>query len=173
MRGDLASAVAGAGAEIEQVVGRPDNFSVVLDQHQGVAQIAQVRQRAEQPAVVARVQPDRRLVQDVQDAGESAADLAGQTDALRFAAGKRRRRPAERQVLESDIHQELQSVGDLAEQLAGYLPLVLRELQLLEEDKDLAERQSRTSLRGCGRQTDRRPHRRASASRRTSSRRPR
>ena len=42
--GDLAAAVAGAGAEVEQVVGRGDHLAVVLDQDQRVAQVAQVLQ---------------------------------------------------------------------------------------------------------------------------------
>ena len=110
-RGDLAAAVAGAGAEVEQVVGRRDHLAVVLDQDQRVAEVAQVLQRLQQPAIVARVQADGRLVQHVQHAGQAAADLAGQADALRFAAGQRRRRPAQRQVIEADVDQELQPVA--------------------------------------------------------------
>ena len=79
---DLAAAVARAGAEVEQVVGRLDHLAVVLDEDQRVAQVAELLQRLEQPAVVARVQADRRLVEHVQHAGQAAADLAGQADAL-------------------------------------------------------------------------------------------
>ena len=43
-RDDLAAAVARAGAEIDEVVGRLDHLAVVLDQDQGVAQVAQVPQ---------------------------------------------------------------------------------------------------------------------------------
>ena len=50
-------------------------------------------QRAEQPAVVARVQADRRLVEHVEHAAQAAADLAGQANPLRLAAGERRRGP--------------------------------------------------------------------------------
>ena len=93
--GDLAAAVAGAGAEVEQIIGGGDHFAVVLDQDQRVAEVAQVLQGLEQPAIVARVQADGRLVEDVEHAGQAAADLAGQANALRFAAGQRRRRPAQ------------------------------------------------------------------------------
>ena len=41
-RGDLAAELAGAGAEVEQVVGRRDHLAVVLDQDQRVAQVAEV-----------------------------------------------------------------------------------------------------------------------------------
>ena len=108
---DLAAAVAGAGAEVEQVVGGGDHFAIVLDQDQRVAEVAEVLQGCEQPAIVARMQADGRLVEDVQHAGQAAADLAGQPDALRFAAGQRRRRPAQRQIVEADIDEELQAVA--------------------------------------------------------------
>ena len=58
------------------------------DQH-GVAQIAQRFEGVEQAAVVARVQADGRLVEHVEHAAQARADLRGQANALRFAAGKR------------------------------------------------------------------------------------
>ena len=61
------------------------------------------RERVEQPLVVARVQADRRLVENVEHADQAAADLAGQADALRFAAGERRGRAVEREVFEADV----------------------------------------------------------------------
>ena len=61
------------------------------------------RERVEQPVVVARVQADRRLVENVQHADQAAADLPGQADALRFAAGERRGGAVERQVVEADV----------------------------------------------------------------------
>ena len=70
-----------------------DHFAIVLDDQQRVAQVAEFFERAEQPAIVARVQADRRLVEHVEHAAQAAADLAGQANALRFAAGERRRRP--------------------------------------------------------------------------------
>ena len=118
--------VAGAGAEVEQVVGGGDDFAVVLHQDQRVAQVAQVLQALQQPAIVARVQADGRFVEHVEDAGQAAADLAGQADALRFAAGERRRRPAQRQVVEADVDQELHAIRDLAQHFAGDLLLLLR-----------------------------------------------
>ena len=89
--GDRAAELPRAGPEIDQVVGRLDDLAVVLDQDQRVAQVAQVPQGPEQPGVVARVQADRRLVEHVEHAGQSAADLAGQPDALALAAGERGR----------------------------------------------------------------------------------
>ena len=58
----------------------------------GVAQVAQPAQRAEEALVVALVQPDARLVEDVEHAHEARADLGRETDALRLAARERARR---------------------------------------------------------------------------------
>ena len=67
---------AGAGAEVDHVVGAADRLLVVLDHDDGVADVAQADERLEQALVVARVQADRGLVEDVDDAGELGADLA-------------------------------------------------------------------------------------------------
>ena len=109
------------GAEVEQLVGAGDHFLVVLDHQQRVAEVAKFVERLDQAQVVARMQADRRFVEHVQHAGEAAADLARQANALRLAAGERRRRAAEREVFEADVDEELQAVADFAPQLAGDL----------------------------------------------------
>ena len=63
--------------------------------------------------------PMRRLVQDVEHAHQLAADLGGQADALRLAAGERDGRAVERQVVEPDVDHEAQAGGDLLEHLVG------------------------------------------------------
>ena len=96
----------GPGPKSTIVIGGPHRVFVVLDDDDGVAQVAQLRERVEQPVVVARVQADRRLVENVEHADQAAADLAGQANALRFAAGERRGRAVERQIIEPDVEQE-------------------------------------------------------------------
>ncbi len=102
-RHDFAAAHARAGAEVDDVVGRPHRVFIVLDDDDRVAQVAQAGERGEQPLVVARVQADRRFVEDVEHADQAAADLPGQADALRLAAGKRGGGAFEREVFEADI----------------------------------------------------------------------
>ena len=87
---DLAAVHAGAGAHVDQPVGGAHRLLVVLDDDHGVAEVAQALERRDQPAVVALVQPDRRLVEDVEHAHEARADLRREPDALRLAAGQRR-----------------------------------------------------------------------------------
>ena len=54
--------IAGAGAEVDDIVGHPNGLFIVLDDDDGVAEIAQPGQRREQLAVVALVQADRRRI---------------------------------------------------------------------------------------------------------------
>ena len=103
---DLAAVLAGARADVDDPVGGPDGVLVVLDDDQRVAEVAQPDQRLDQPAVVALVQADRRLVQDVEHADQAGADLGGQPDPLRLAAGQRAGRPVEREVVQPDVEQE-------------------------------------------------------------------
>ena len=91
----------------------------MLDHDHSVAQVAQLRQRIEQPIVVARVQPDRRFVKNVEHADQAAADLAGQANALRFAARERRRRAIERQIVEPHVAQKPQPATDFLEHFGG------------------------------------------------------
>mmetsp|Transcript_21568 Transcript_21568/g.83913 ORF Transcript_21568/g.83913 Transcript_21568/m.83913 type:complete len:326 (+) Transcript_21568:1061-2038(+) len=85
-----AAALAGAGADVDDVVGAADGVLVMLDHHQGVAPVAQGGQRLQQDLVVARVQADGGLVQHIADALQIAAELGRQPDALGLAARQRR-----------------------------------------------------------------------------------
>ena len=90
---DLAAAHAGAGAEVDHVVGAADGVLVVLDDHQRVAVATpSSRERVEQDRVVARMQADGRLVEHVAHAAQVRAELRREPDALRLAARQRGRR---------------------------------------------------------------------------------
>ena len=74
----MAAVLAGARAHVDEPVGRAHHLLVVLDDEHGVAQVAQALERPDQLRVVALVQPDRGLVEDVEDADELRADLRRQ-----------------------------------------------------------------------------------------------
>ena len=94
-------------------------FLIVLDDDHRVADVAQALERFDQARVVALMQADRRLIEHIHDAGQAGADLAGQAYALRFTARQRVRRAVERQVVEADIDQKLQTIGYLMHDLVG------------------------------------------------------
>jgi hypothetical protein len=58
----------------------------VLDDEHRVAEVAQALERADQLVVVALVEADRRLVEDVEDADELAPDLRREPQPLRLPA---------------------------------------------------------------------------------------
>lgn len=92
---DLAAVLTGARADVHDPVGDLDGVLVVLHHDQGVAHVAQADQGLDQPVVVALVEADRGLVQDVEHADQAGADLGGQPDALGLTAGEGARRAVE------------------------------------------------------------------------------
>ena len=107
--------LAGARAEIDDVVGRADRLLVVLDDDTVLPRSRSRASVAEQRAVVALMQADRRLVEHVEHAGQVRADLRRQPDALAFAARQRRRAAPEREIADADIVEEPQPVADFAQ----------------------------------------------------------
>jgi hypothetical protein len=72
----LAAMLAGARPEVDDPVRRPDGLLVMLDDDDGVAEIAEPPERREQLAVVALVQTDRRLVEHVEHAPSGSRQSA-------------------------------------------------------------------------------------------------
>ena len=54
-----------------------------------VAQVAQFLERTDEAGVVALMEADARLIEDIKHVDQLRTDLCGQTDALAFASGKR------------------------------------------------------------------------------------
>src|SRR5262249_49197432 len=73
---DLAPLNSWAGAKVNDMIGCAHRLFVMLDDDDRVALVAQARQRSDQTLIVARVQTNRRFVQDIQDTDEPRADLA-------------------------------------------------------------------------------------------------
>ncbi len=111
---DLTAESASARAEVEDVVGVADGFFVVLDDEDGVAEVAEGFERGDEALVVALVKADGGLVEDVEDAAEAGADLGGEADALAFAAGEGGSVAVEGEIAEADRVEELQALDDFA-----------------------------------------------------------
>ena len=141
LRDDAAAMDAGRRADVDDVVGGQDRVLVVLDDDHRVAEVAQALQRFKQPGIVALVQADGRLVEDIEDAGQAGADLRGEADALRFAARQRARAARQGEVIEADIVEEAQPVADFLEDADGDLVL------LLGQTSSAARRTSRAAAR--------------------------
>jgi hypothetical protein len=130
----------GPGPEIDHVIGGEDGRLVVLDDHDAIALVAQGEQAREQPVVVAGVQSDRGLVEDVEHTDQARADLRREADALCLAAGEGRGGPVETQIAEADPLQERDALAHLFEDPLGHPRLRGRELEGAEEGRELVER---------------------------------
>src|SRR5256712_2341943 len=73
------------------------------------------------------MEPDGRLVEDVQASHEPGADLRREPDALRLASGERRRRAVDGEVVESDVDEEAEPGAYLLQHLLRDLPLARSE----------------------------------------------
>src|SRR6476660_3728928 len=105
---DFAAVNSRAWPEIDDVIGPPHRFFIVLDDHERVSFFAQRGERFEKTQVVARMQADGRLVENVENAAQIRAELRRQPDPLRFAATQRFRGTAERQITEPDVLHEVE-----------------------------------------------------------------
>ena len=73
---------------VGDAVGAAHGFLVVCDDDEGVSFFGEGLEGVEEAFVVARVEADGRLVQNIQNAAEVRAELGGEADALGFAAGE-------------------------------------------------------------------------------------
>jgi len=112
--GDQSTALAaGAGADLDEVIGPGHRVGVVLDHEDGVALIAQAHQGVQQAVLVAGVQADAGLVEHIGDALQAAADLAGEADALALAAGEGGGGAVEAEVAQTDVAQKAEAGAQL------------------------------------------------------------
>ena len=107
----------GAGAHVDHVLCGPDHVLVVLDHEHRVPEVAEGPEGLDQFPVVALVEPDGGLVEDVEDAHQVRADLGGEPDPLGFPARERPGVPGEREVPEADLLQEVEPGPDLLDDL--------------------------------------------------------
>src|SRR5262249_29216344 len=113
LRDELPTVNARAWAEIDDVVGAPHRFLVVLHHDQRIPFFAKRAQGVEEAQIIARVQSNRWFIEDIKHASKIRAELGGETNALRFTAAKRLRRSSEREITKPNIFHETQSLFDL------------------------------------------------------------
>ena len=128
----------GALAEVDHVVGGADRLRVVLDDHHGVAEIADGHEGAEKPLVVPLVQPHRWLVQDVDDALQAGADLTGQPYPVRLARGQGGGRSIQGQVPDAHSLQEPEALDDVGQDPVRHRPLPVGERQRAQRGRRFA-----------------------------------
>ena len=130
---DVAAVLARARPHVDEPVGGAHHLLVVLDDEHGVAEPLQPLQRPDQLVVVALVEADRGLVEDVEDADELRADLGREPQPLGLAAGERLRGPVELEVADADVVEEGEPLPDLLDDPVPDQLLGGRQAELVEE----------------------------------------
>ena len=113
--------------DVDDVVGAEHGLLVVFHYDDGVADVAQLLQRLDEALVVALVQADAGLVEDVEHACQLRADLGGQADALCLAARERSRRTVHVEVVDADVEEEMHTLVNLAQDFLGDVVLPVSE----------------------------------------------
>ena len=123
LRHHLAAVNAGAGADLDDLVGRAYGSLVVLHHDHRVANVAQALQGVDHLQVVARMQADRRLVQHVEHTHQFGPNLHRQPHALRLAARECGRTAIQAEVFQTDIQEQIQPGIHVADHLLAGLVL--------------------------------------------------
>jgi hypothetical protein len=130
---ELATAAASGRADLDDIVRHRDRGAVMLDHEHGAGQRCD---GVEQSFEVGAVQPDGRLVEDMQQVFEPAAEHDRKPRPLRFAARQRWHRPVEAEVAEAQRDQRPQAPQQLLLDSCS----TQTDRKLLDELKDLAHR---------------------------------
>ena len=83
------------------------NLCVMINNDNGVPVHPKIVHHASQALEIIGVQADRRLIENIENAGRAVADCSCELNALSFTRGKRRRCPIKRQVSKAEVHQPL------------------------------------------------------------------
>ena len=76
----------GTRTDVDEVVGCNHHITVVFNDDDAVAEVAQLLQTFDKALVVALVKPDRGFVEDIEYVDQLRTNLCCQADTLRFAA---------------------------------------------------------------------------------------
>ena len=117
---DLTAVLTGSWPYVDEVVGATHDVFVVLDDEDGIAEVAELFESFDEFVIVPLVEADRWFVEDIEDALELTADLGGKADALGFAAAQGIGRAVQREIRQADIVQESKPGVDFLEDEAGY-----------------------------------------------------
>src|SRR5262245_62986839 len=120
----MAAPASGAGTDVDEPICLAHHGFVVLDDEDGVVAGLQIAEGLDEPLVVARVQTDGWLVEDIKNPGQAAANASCEAHTLEFAAGKRVARAFECKIIESDILQKPEAGSDFGQNGPSDRPVV-------------------------------------------------
>ena len=131
---NFATQASGLGADVDDVIGGADDFFIMFHYDHRIAQLLQLAQDVYQLVRIAAVKSDTRFVQDVETAHQAASQRSRQIDTLAFTAGQRVAEAVQCEVSQAYVQQEADAVVDFYKDAAGYVGIVLIQLQVVEKD---------------------------------------
>src|SRR4051812_46701713 len=123
--------------QIDDVVGAPNGFLVMLHHDDGISKVAELLQRCQKTRVVLVMQADRRFIEHVQNATKTRPDLGCKTDALALSSGQRICRTVETEITKADVIEKLQPIADFLNDPAGNQGFAFSQFQSGEERQRL------------------------------------
>ena len=124
---DFTAMASCAGTDVDEIVGIEHGFFVVFHHNDRVANVAQFLERLDEALVIALMQADAGLVQNIQNTCQLRADLCGQSDALRFAARQGSRWTIHIEIVDADVEEEMHALVDFTQDFLGDVVLALGE----------------------------------------------
>ena len=85
---DSPAQVAGPRSDIDEVIAGSHQRLIVFNHDDRVPLLLQIAEGGDEPVVVARMQADRRFVEQIENSDKPGADSGGQTHALPLAAAE-------------------------------------------------------------------------------------
>ena len=114
---------ASAWAEVNDAIRGTNRIGIMLDDEDGVAEIAERLEDVNEALRIARMKADGRFVQNVERADEMRAERSGELDALGFAAGESRGQAIEGEIVEADFIEKLKTRANFLEDFFSDLVL--------------------------------------------------
>ncbi|MPN16986.1 hypothetical protein SDC9_164335 [bioreactor metagenome] len=101
----LSAGAARPRPDLDHPVRLAQHLHIMVNEHDGIAALQQVRHHADEAFDVGRMQADRGLVEHIEHAGGFVAHRAGELDPLALTGGEGRACPVERQVAQAELHE--------------------------------------------------------------------
>ena len=101
-----------ARAKLDEVICTAESFLIVLDEDEGVSEVAKMEEEIEEAGVIGGVEADTGFIEDIEDAGEAPADLGGESCAAGFSSRKSVHGAIEGEISETELLKKAEALKD-------------------------------------------------------------
>ena len=110
-----------------------DCVLIVLNNNKSVSKLSELNESVDQSSVISLMQSNGGLIQHVQHARQSRADLGGQANSLSFATGERARCTLQGKIVEAHRHKKIKPCSNLPQHLCCNFLVAFSKFQLCKE----------------------------------------